>query len=155
MHNESLHARLAGGKTLYGGCTVIPDAMAAGAHDLRHACLSTWLNGGVAPAQVAEWAGHSVEVLFRVYAKCLEGQEELARAPHRSRAGGSFVVSLGASGVAVVAAALAVMAVLWAPLAPRLIRTRPAADAIAVLRSGRRRGGSRVSIVNPLKHRIT
>lgn len=28
-------------------------------YDLRHACLSTWLNGGVAPAQVAEWAGNS------------------------------------------------------------------------------------------------
>jgi integrase len=27
-------------------------------YDLRHACVSTWLNGGVAPAQVAEWAGH-------------------------------------------------------------------------------------------------
>jgi len=47
-------------------------------YDLRHACLSTWLNVGVAPAQVAEWAGHSVEVLLRVYAKCLEGQQELA-----------------------------------------------------------------------------
>jgi integrase len=48
-------------------------------YDLRHACLSTWLNGGVPPAQVAEWAGHSVEVLLRVYAKCLDGQQELAR----------------------------------------------------------------------------
>jgi len=26
-------------------------------YDLRHACVSTWLNGGIAPAQVAEWAG--------------------------------------------------------------------------------------------------
>ncbi len=26
-------------------------------YDLRHACLSTWLNGGVYPTQVAEWAG--------------------------------------------------------------------------------------------------
>jgi integrase len=25
-------------------------------YDLRHACVSTWLNGGVPPAQVAEWA---------------------------------------------------------------------------------------------------
>lgn len=48
-------------------------------YDLRHACLSTWLNGGVAPTQVAEWAGHSVEVLLRVYAKCLEGQDEIAK----------------------------------------------------------------------------
>jgi integrase len=48
-------------------------------YDLRYACLSTWLNGGVAPTQVAEWAGHSVEILLRVYAKCLEGQDEIAR----------------------------------------------------------------------------
>ncbi|MGH3612795.1 MAG: hypothetical protein ACRDRK_09395 [Pseudonocardia sp.] len=29
--------------------------------------------------QVAEWAGHSVEVLLKVYAKCLDGQQEVAR----------------------------------------------------------------------------
>jgi integrase len=48
-------------------------------YDLRHACLSTWLNGGVPPTQVAQWAGHSVEVLLRVYAKCLEGQDDIAK----------------------------------------------------------------------------
>ena len=48
-------------------------------YDLRHACLSTWLNGGVAPAQVAEWAGHSVEVLLRTYARCLDGQHDIAK----------------------------------------------------------------------------
>jgi integrase len=48
-------------------------------YDLRHACLSTWLNGGVYPTQVAEWAGHSVDVLLRIYAKCVVGQDELAR----------------------------------------------------------------------------
>ncbi len=47
-------------------------------YDLRHACLSTWLNAGVAPAQVAEWAGHSVEVLLRVYAKCVVGDDQIA-----------------------------------------------------------------------------
>ncbi|MBC7596973.1 MAG: tyrosine-type recombinase/integrase [Kineosporiaceae bacterium] len=47
-------------------------------YDLRHACLSTWLNAGVAPVQVAEWAGHSVAVLLSVYAKCLDGQEAAA-----------------------------------------------------------------------------
>jgi integrase len=40
-------------------------------YDLRHACLSTWLNGGVYPTQVAEWAGHSVDVLLRIYARCV------------------------------------------------------------------------------------
>jgi hypothetical protein len=28
---------------------------------------------------VAEWAGHSVEMLLRVYAKCLDGQDEIAK----------------------------------------------------------------------------
>ena len=48
-------------------------------YDLRHACLSTWLNGGVYPTQVAEWAGHGVDVLLRIYAKCVAGQDELAK----------------------------------------------------------------------------
>jgi len=47
-------------------------------YDLRHAAVSTWLNGGVAPTQVAGWAGHSVGVLLQVYAKCLDGQEAVA-----------------------------------------------------------------------------
>jgi hypothetical protein len=28
---------------------------------------------------VAEWAGHSVEVLLRVYAKCITGQQDEAK----------------------------------------------------------------------------
>lgn len=48
-------------------------------YDLRHAAVSTWLNGGVPPTQVAAWAGHSVEVLLRTYAKCIVGQDDLAR----------------------------------------------------------------------------
>ena len=43
-------------------------------YDLRHACLSTWLNAGVQPTQVAEWAGNGVKVLLDVYAKCLDGE---------------------------------------------------------------------------------
>jgi integrase len=42
-------------------------------YDLRHACVFTWLNHGVPAPQVADWAGHSVAVLLRVYAKCLDG----------------------------------------------------------------------------------
>ena len=45
-------------------------------YDLRHACLSTWLNGGLYPTQMAEWAGHSVDVLLRIYAKCVVGQDD-------------------------------------------------------------------------------
>jgi integrase len=48
-------------------------------YDLRHAAVSTWLNTGVAPTQAAEWAGHSVNALLRVYAKCVYGQDEVAR----------------------------------------------------------------------------
>ncbi|MGB8198120.1 MAG: hypothetical protein WCF33_00220, partial [Pseudonocardiaceae bacterium] len=47
-------------------------------YDLRHAAVSTWLNGGVPPTQVAEWAGHSVAVLLRVYARCIAGQGQAA-----------------------------------------------------------------------------
>jgi hypothetical protein len=28
---------------------------------------------------VAEWAGHGVAVLLRIYAKCIGGQDELAK----------------------------------------------------------------------------
>jgi integrase len=48
-------------------------------YDLRHAAVSTWLNAGVPAAQVAEWAGHSVDVLLRVYAKCIAGQQDAAK----------------------------------------------------------------------------
>ncbi|PXY17078.1 integrase [Prauserella coralliicola] len=50
-------------------------------YDLRHAAVSTWLKGagaGEAP-RVAKWAGHSLSVLLRVYAKCLDGGERAAR----------------------------------------------------------------------------
>ncbi len=48
-------------------------------YDLRHAAVSTWLYGGVPAPQVAAWAGHSVDVLLRVYAKCVAGQDAAAR----------------------------------------------------------------------------
>jgi hypothetical protein len=32
-----------------------------------------------APAQVAEWAAHGVAVLLKVYAKCIDGQDAIAR----------------------------------------------------------------------------
>ncbi|WP_411087554.1 tyrosine-type recombinase/integrase [Streptomyces sp. 061-3] len=43
-------------------------------YDLRHTCLTTWLNNGVPPAQVAEWAGNSVPVLLATYARSISGQ---------------------------------------------------------------------------------
>ncbi|WP_326819556.1 tyrosine-type recombinase/integrase [Streptosporangium sp. NBC_01756] len=47
-------------------------------YDLRHAAVSLWLNAGVSAPDVAERAGHSVDVLLRVYAKCLDGQKDVA-----------------------------------------------------------------------------
>ncbi|UGQ10040.1 tyrosine-type recombinase/integrase [Yinghuangia sp. ASG 101] len=49
-------------------------------YDLRHACVSFWLNSGVDPTEVARRAGQSVAVLLRVYAKCLDGATEQANA---------------------------------------------------------------------------
>ncbi|MGW6144072.1 tyrosine-type recombinase/integrase [Streptomyces sp. NPDC055140] len=49
-------------------------------YDLRHAAVSTWLSSGVEPQAVAQRAGHSVAVLFRVYAKCLDGAAATANA---------------------------------------------------------------------------
>jgi hypothetical protein len=41
--------------------------------------VSTWLNAVVPATQVAKWAGHSVHVLLKVYAKCILGQQDGAR----------------------------------------------------------------------------
>ncbi|WP_242676314.1 hypothetical protein [Streptosporangium minutum] len=45
-------------------------------YDLRHAAVSLWLNAGVPAPEVARRDGHGVDVLLRVYAKCIDGQEE-------------------------------------------------------------------------------
>ncbi|POM25236.1 uroporphyrinogen-III synthase [Actinomadura rubteroloni] len=44
-------------------------------YDFRHAGVSWRLNAGVPAVYVAEWAGHSVEVLQRTYAHCLDGDD--------------------------------------------------------------------------------
>jgi integrase len=56
----------------------VASPLAGRPYDLRHAAVSLWLNGGVAATEVANHAGHSVEVLLRVYAKCIDGGEEAA-----------------------------------------------------------------------------
>lgn len=56
----------------------VASPLAGRPYDLRHAAVSLWLNGGVAATDVANRAGHSVEVLLRVYAKCIDGGEEAA-----------------------------------------------------------------------------
>jgi len=45
-------------------------------YDFRHAGVSWRLNSGVPAPLVAEWAGHTVEVLFRVYAHCIDGDDD-------------------------------------------------------------------------------
>jgi len=46
-------------------------------YDLRHAGITWRLNSGVPAPTVAKWAGHSVEVLTRVYAGCVVGLDEV------------------------------------------------------------------------------
>ncbi|MEV0119094.1 hypothetical protein AB0H77_38565 [Streptomyces sp. NPDC050844] len=43
-------------------------------YDIRRTRLTKWLNDGIPPAQVAEWAGNSVPVLLATYARCADGQ---------------------------------------------------------------------------------
>ncbi len=54
----------------------VTSPLAGRPYDLRHAAVSLWLNGGVPATEVAERAGHSVDVLLRVYAKCIDGQRD-------------------------------------------------------------------------------
>ncbi|MDN3254906.1 tyrosine-type recombinase/integrase [Streptomyces sp. MA25(2023)] len=56
----------------------VASPLAARPYDLRHSALSTWLNSGVDPTEVAERAGNSVEVLLSRYAKCIDGRQEIA-----------------------------------------------------------------------------
>ncbi len=58
---------------------VCASPLAGTPYDLRHAAVSTWLNGGVPSTQVAEWAGQSIEILLRIYAKCLDGEKATMR----------------------------------------------------------------------------
>ena len=44
-------------------------------YDLRHSGVTWRLNSGVPATEVAAWAGHSVEMLMRVYARCVAGLE--------------------------------------------------------------------------------
>ena len=44
-------------------------------YDLRHSGITWRLNSGVPATEVAAWAGHSVEMLMRVYARCVAGLE--------------------------------------------------------------------------------
>lgn len=47
-------------------------------YDLRHACITRWLNAGVPIAEVARRVGNSPEVIHRRYHGCIDGHEEVA-----------------------------------------------------------------------------
>ncbi|MFC9080801.1 tyrosine-type recombinase/integrase [Streptomyces sp. NPDC057062] len=55
----------------------VASPLAARPYDLRHSALSTWLNAGVDPTEVAARAGNSVEVLLSRYANCIDGRQEI------------------------------------------------------------------------------
>jgi integrase len=46
-------------------------------YDLRHGAASLWLNAGVPVTEVARRLGHSVAVLLKVYANCVDGEEQV------------------------------------------------------------------------------
>jgi integrase len=46
-------------------------------YDVRHTCITNWLNTGVPVAEVARRAGNSPEVIHRRYEGCVDGHEEL------------------------------------------------------------------------------
>jgi integrase len=56
----------------------VASLLAARPYDLRHAAVSLWLNAGVPAPTVARRAGHSVDVLLRVYANCIDGDDDIA-----------------------------------------------------------------------------
>lgn len=43
---------------------------------LRHAGISLWITAGIPPAEAARRAGHSLAVLYRIYAKPLRGHQD-------------------------------------------------------------------------------
>lgn len=68
-------------------------------YDLRHAAVSTMLNAGISPTNVAEIAGQSPEVLWRNYAKCLDGGEAELRRRMAAGYGGQLSSSHASAGV--------------------------------------------------------
>ncbi|GHH72536.1 hypothetical protein GCM10017673_27630 [Streptosporangium violaceochromogenes] len=83
MHAEYTNGALGGPVTPRDGVEPFRgrDVRRAGddiAHHVDHAAVSLWLNAGVHAPEVAERAGHGVDVLLKVYARCIDGQHEAA-----------------------------------------------------------------------------
>ncbi|MCX5324297.1 tyrosine-type recombinase/integrase [Streptomyces sp. NBC_00120] len=58
----------------------VASPLAGRPYDLRHACITRWLNAGVPIAEVARRVGNSPEVIHRRYHGCIDGHEEIANA---------------------------------------------------------------------------
>ncbi|WP_406316561.1 tyrosine-type recombinase/integrase [Streptomyces sp. NBC_00118] len=56
----------------------VDSPLAGRPYDLRHACITRWLNAGVPIAEVARRVGNSPEVIHRRYHGCIDGHEEAA-----------------------------------------------------------------------------
>ncbi len=55
----------------------VESPLAGRTYDLRHAGITLGLNAGVPAPELARRAGHSVDVLMRIYAGCIDGHENL------------------------------------------------------------------------------
>jgi integrase len=55
----------------------VASPLASRPYDLRHAGITWRLNSGVPATDVAAWAGHSVEVMLRIYAGCIDEHHAL------------------------------------------------------------------------------
>jgi integrase len=58
----------------------VDSPLAGRPYDLRHVCITRWLNAGVPIAEVARRVGNSPEVIHRRYHGCVDGHEEVANA---------------------------------------------------------------------------
>ncbi|MEV7681157.1 site-specific integrase [Streptomyces sp. NPDC088341] len=56
----------------------VDSPLAGRPYDLRHACITRWLNAGVPIAEVARRVGNSPEVIHRRYHGCIDGHEQAA-----------------------------------------------------------------------------
>ncbi|RSM81394.1 integrase [Amycolatopsis sp. WAC 01375] len=56
----------------------VASPLAARPYDLRHAAVSSWIAAGVALPDVAERAGHTVDMLTKIYAKFVHGTRDAA-----------------------------------------------------------------------------
>lgn len=72
--------------------------LAGRVYDLRHAGVSLALNAGVPATEVARRAGHSVAVLLKIYAHCIDGQADAANKRIGDALGASNDLSGASSG---------------------------------------------------------